>query len=587
MADWISLLANNADPSSIGQAFNQGQAHAIDLRRSQQVEQQRQAALEQQQVYRGRVGQLLAGKDYTGAAALAYASGDDKAGTGFAGLSKDGYDRADKNNSHYSNIVSAISELPYDQRAGAIQASKSFLVSSGMNAADIDKFDPTDDNIRALGHLDYGYGDQVKDGISQQNADTGTTNAQTGVSAQAFNQSKGVVVDHDLLDPVTGELRGRAQNQSVIAPGATVYNGDTVSGGGGGYDVVLGNGRFGQPPAALSSMTVGQVVDFGRQVLIPATRNNAQLGLAGTGMGSSAVGRYQITSGTLLRYAPRVLGADWRNKPFDAAAQDKLGEAIFNASRGGDLSKVWTSLSPQQAARVARMPWSQARDIIAAGESGGSSARKPTSTPGGAVYTAPNKPAAGSLVKPLTEKDMGIARTKLAQAQRLKSQVIQLQQLDPEGGKLSGATPDGKHSGIYGGMIGGRVGGSLVGGDTDRFDTIVSNIRNTATAITRVPGIGSQSDYEARLAAATMPDRTRSASGRAQAYTEIYKIASDMEAEMSQQAQGGFGGQRSRSAQPSLGVPAGAAQMLRSNPNLAAQFDHKYGAGASRSILGR
>lgn len=108
--------------------------------------------------------------------------------------------------------------------------------------------------------------------------------------------------------------------------------------------------------------TLGQASQFAQEV------NRA-------GVRSSAMGTYQIVGDTLRRYAPRVFGEQWQNVEFSPENQDRLAEAIFNDHRGSAsaLRGQWVSLSPQQAERIRRMPWSQARVEIARAESGGGS----------------------------------------------------------------------------------------------------------------------------------------------------------------------------------------------------------------------
>lgn len=152
---------------------------------------------------------------------------------------------------------------------------------------------------------------------------------------------------------------------------AAAGGGATGGGNAGAFDIVLGNGKFGQPPKPVSTMTIGEVIDFGRNTLIPNTRGNAQLGLK-PGEGSSAQGAFQITQGTADLYGKKLFGEGYKNIVFSPEVQDKIAEAIFNDHKGDatELSKQWASLTVQEAEQVRRMPWSEARQIIAQGEVG-------------------------------------------------------------------------------------------------------------------------------------------------------------------------------------------------------------------------
>ena len=155
------------------------------------------------------------------------------------------------------------------------------------------------------------------------------------------------------------------------AGAAPVTVGGGIPGERGGADTVYGNGQYGTPPTPLSGMSVGQVQDYQRNSLIPATRGKVG---AGPDKGTGAVGTYQITYGTLKDYAPKALGDNWRNTPFTADAQERVARAIYEDVKGGNLKDTWAGLPANKPGAYANVPWEQVRGQIARVESGGGAA---------------------------------------------------------------------------------------------------------------------------------------------------------------------------------------------------------------------
>ncbi len=168
---------------------------------------------------------------------------------------------------------------------------------------------------------------------------------------QRINESMGNIYTQDQL-----------ATQAGYSPAASVG----VGTGAAGFDRVMNyeaaNAGFGSVPASVK--TLGQASDFAKQV------NRA-------GVASSAMGAFQIVGQTMRNYGPKVFGADWQNKEFNLANQDKIAEAIFNDHKdsAAKLAGQWVSLSPAEAERVRKMPWSEARKVIAGKESSASPAQ--------------------------------------------------------------------------------------------------------------------------------------------------------------------------------------------------------------------
>lgn len=90
-----------------------------------------------------------------------------------------------------------------------------------------------------------------------------------------------------------------------------------------GYDVPYGFGMYAMPRKPLSQMTIGEVKQFQRE-LIAATRGK----VPGTSQGTGAVGKYQMTQGTLAS-TQRALGVG-DGELFDAEMQERMARHLLS-----------------------------------------------------------------------------------------------------------------------------------------------------------------------------------------------------------------------------------------------------------------
>lgn len=127
-----------------------------------------------------------------------------------------------------------------------------------------------------------------------------------------------------------------------------------------GYDVPYGYGQYGMPEKPLSQMTIAEVKEFQKKQ-IGATRGT----IPGTHMGTGAVGKYQVTQGTLADQQKKLGFKD--DDLYNAELQEKIATSLMQ-KRGLDqymagnmsqqqieknLSKEWASVADPSTGRSA------------------------------------------------------------------------------------------------------------------------------------------------------------------------------------------------------------------------------------------
>ncbi|HEV2816715.1 MAG TPA: phage tail tip lysozyme [Allosphingosinicella sp.] len=219
--DWNLLTTGGG---SFTDNFQRGQANAIQIdeaRRQQAVAIQNRQL---QQEGRARVLNALARGRTLEGAALADAYGNHDMGEGLRAVSTAGHTQSQHGNTAFANTLNAIARVPYANRRAIIQAARATLIAEGADPQQIDAFDPTDDNVRALASLNYSHKDQVDDRISQQNADTAELTARHPVVDGVITN-----IDEDgNVTPMFGRPRAEVNEYGTVEqPG---YGGNAAEG---------------------------------------------------------------------------------------------------------------------------------------------------------------------------------------------------------------------------------------------------------------------------------------------------------------------------------------------------------------------
>lgn len=393
--DYLQSLQQMGNIAAQKQAQTQNQ---YNFNRQRTADQQRPQILTQAR-----------GGDYAGAQNTAFANGDMDAFKVISGLQDDQRKIVADHADTIASVAANLSTLPEGlDRLAAFDAALPALSAKGFTPEELSQARNNLSNNGLKGYLAAASNtkaaleayakSQAPVTLADGAQEFGATPMGGGPRPLIAENQKDIVPQKPVWDSARG---GWVYPPSAGAPtgSMTPLGGSTpgpASGGPGNpYDVVLGNGAYGKPPAPLTSMTLGDVYDFGRNVLIPNSKK-AGVGRDSRGLiGSSAAGAYQITGETLRKVAPQVLGPGWEQVTFTPEVQDQLGEAVYNDAvrNGTPLNKVWASLTPQQASSLQGQSWAQVRDTIVRGETGiGGGPQAPQSTNGGFVSIAGPRP---------------------------------------------------------------------------------------------------------------------------------------------------------------------------------------------------
>lgn len=167
------------------------------------------------------------------------------------------------------------------------------------------------------------------------------------ILAEAYSKQLSPTAQARLQGLLAQQYPGTYGNNVTSAPGtAGTRNGSP-------FDVTY---QFQGTSKPITQMSIGEVT-------------NHQANMIST-QGASPVGAYQINKATLEDFAPKVLGENWRNMPLSPENQDKIGEAIFNARKNGNLKDTWAALPDSTVGAYKNKTWGEMKGLIAQAEVG-------------------------------------------------------------------------------------------------------------------------------------------------------------------------------------------------------------------------
>lgn len=257
-------------------------------------------------------------------------------------LLSEAYQSGDQNriNAALSQTRDALSALPADQQLdmlSRLQGQGGQAINQAQNRFDLGVAQRNDaDSQAAMGVMS-----QITRGAENPN--------DARLLAEAYSKNLSPVAQARLQEMLARTYPGVYGN----SVGAASAPGTAGTRQGSPYDVTY---QFAGTSTPITQMSIGDVIKH-------------QDGMK-TNLGASPVGAFQINQATLKDFAPKVLGSDWQSQPLSPENQDKIGKAIFEARKNGNLKDTWAALPNSTPGAYKDMTWEQIKPVIAQAEVG-------------------------------------------------------------------------------------------------------------------------------------------------------------------------------------------------------------------------